>query len=83
MIDLAVLLPHLIRLAAFLPTGILPFESSIAVVQWDYELNEAYIAVPERPELRLTPLRRGDEEGLVRLGNDPEIARWADNSPYP
>ena len=54
-----------------------------ALVQWNYKVNEAYIAIPDYPELRLTPLRCGDEEGLVRLGNDPEIARWADDPPYP
>ena len=52
-------------------------------LEWDYDLNEPFILLPGRPDYRLTPLRAGDEDAIVRLCNDPAIGKWADRRPFP
>lgn len=52
-------------------------------VEWDDARAEPYILLPGQPDFRLTPLRPGDEDGGVRLCNDPLVGRWAYRRPFP
>jgi hypothetical protein len=74
MINLAVFSPHILRLAGFLARlrdSLVGPGPGFPVLLWDHKLDEAYIAIPDYPELRLTPLRHGDEAPAARSGRRP------------
>lgn len=51
--------------------------------EYDPESEEPYIVLPGLPELRLTPLRKGDVEAQVRMYSDPSVGGWALRRPFP